>query len=381
MFVGDKMPPGAAAKCRQERPGRLRMDELVRRLKGSRVVRLNARLFPPDDFEKSLFARYGVHPLEVEANDPDAIVDRTAGCDALCVVSTALPAPVMDALSRCRVISRYGIGTDKLAVDAATRRGIVVTNVPRFCDEEMGDHAMALLLAVARKLPQMGRAMATGSWLQARAQENASHRLAGRTLGLVGFGASARTTAERARGFGLRLLATRRRMQSVDPEAARLGVAMVDLDTLLARSDYVSLHLPLSADTFHLFDAARIARMKPGAVLINTARGALVDETALVAALREGRLAGAGIDTFEQINVHAETEEPPRHPLLELDNVVLTPHVAAHSAESKETWARTAVLNTLAVLGGYWPPPGHLVNPGVTPRAALAAWDERLFGD
>jgi D-3-phosphoglycerate dehydrogenase len=121
--------------------------------------------------------------------------------------------------------------------------------------------------------------------------------------------------------------------------------------------------------------------MKPGAVLINTARGALVDESALVAALREGRLAGAGIDTFEQINVHAETEAPPRHPLLELDNVVLTPHVAAHSAESKEIWARTAVLNTLAVLGGYWPPPGHLVNPGVTPRAALAAWDERVFGD
>ena len=348
-------------------------------LKGSRVVRLNARLFPPDDFEMTLFARYGLVPSLVEANEPEEIIARTADCDALCVVSTSLPARVMESLTRCRVISRLGIGTDKLAVDVATRCGIVVANVPRFCDDEMGDHAMALLLAVARKLPQMRRAMDAGTWIQARALAGTNRRLAGRTLGLVGFGASAVTTAERARGFGLRILATRRRMQAEDADAKRLGVTMVDLDTLLAESDFVSLHLPLTPDTRHMFDAARLARMKPGAVLINTARGALVDETALVAALREGRLGGAGIDTFEQINVHAEHEAPPRHPLLDLDNVVLTPHVAAHSADSTVTQARAGVENTLAVLGGFWPPPERVVNPGVKPRMPLAAFDPSLF--
>ncbi len=354
------------------------MPELERRVRGSRVVRLNARLFPPDELEKTLYARCGIQPVTVEANEPAAVIEQTAGADAVCVVSTSIPAPVMESLARCRVVSRHGVGTDKLAVDVATRMGILVTNVPRFCDEEMGDHAMALLLAVARKLPQMARAMADGAWLHSRVLSGTNRRLAGRTLGLVGFGASAVTTAERARGFGLKLLATRRRM-ATDPVAERLGVRMVDLDTLLAESDYVSLHIPLSRETYHLFDAARIARMKRGAVLINTARGAIVDETALVAALRDGRLGGAGIDTFEQINVHAEEQAPPHHALLELENVVLTPHVAAHSVESAEIQTRTAVQNALAVLAGYWPPGENVVNAGLTPRAPLAAFEPSLF--
>jgi D-3-phosphoglycerate dehydrogenase len=357
------------------------MGELYERLRGLRVVRLNARLFPVDDYEHSLFAGYGIEPVLVEAAEPDAILRYAADCDGLGVVSAKLPAQVMEGLSRCRVISRYGIGTDKLAVDAATRQGIVVTNVPRFCDEEMGDHAMALLLAVARKLPQMAQAMAAGAWRRAREQANTSRRLAGRTLGLVGFGASARAMAARARGFGLRILATRRNMAAPDKEARRLGVEMVGLDRLLAESDYVSLHLPLSSETYHLFDDRLLRKMKPGAVLINTARGALVDEKALVAVLREGRLGGAGLDTFEEIDVHAEVETPPRHPLLELDNVVLTPHVAAHSADSKKIWLRKSVRNLLTVLAGYWPPPDHLVNPGVVPRTPLAPWNEALFGE
>jgi D-3-phosphoglycerate dehydrogenase / 2-oxoglutarate reductase len=355
------------------------MSDLSERLRGLRVIRLNARLFPVDDHELELFARYDVEPVLVEANEPDAILRHAAGCDGLGVVSASLPAEVMEGLSRCRVISRYGTGTDKLAVDAATRQGIVVTNVPRFCDEEMGDHAMALLLAVARKLPMMAQAMTEGAWLRARTQSGANRRLAGRTLGLVGFGASARTTAARARGFGLRLLATRRNMSLIDEDAKALGVEMVSLDRLLAESDYVSLHLPLSPETYHMFDEGLLRKMKPGAVLINTARGALVDESALVAALREGRLGGAGLDTFEQINVHAEVETPPHHPLLEFDNVVLTPHVAAHSVDSTEIWLRESVRNLLTVLAGYWPPPDHLVNPEVTPRTPLIPWAEDLF--
>jgi len=151
-----------------------------------------------------------------------------------------------------------------------------------------------------------------------------------------------------------------------------LGVELVDLDTLLARSDYVSLHLPLSAETYHLLDDAALRRMKPGAYLINTARGAIVDEIALAEALREARLAGAGIDTFEGIDVFTTDEGPPDHPLVGLDRVILTPHVAANSVEAGRDVSRGAIENVVVVLSGRWPPPERVVNPGVVPRVALA---------
>jgi D-3-phosphoglycerate dehydrogenase / 2-oxoglutarate reductase len=286
-------------------------------------------------------------------------------------VSVALPSAVIERLGRCRVISRLGTGTDKIDVAAATRAGILVTNVPLFCVEEQADHTMALLLAVARKLPQMARAMAAGAWTDARRRAQTNQRLAGQTLGLVGFGNSAQLTAQRARGFGMRVLGTRRNLQAARAAAARLGVELVDLDTLLAESDYVSLHLPLGAETYHMIDEAAIRKMKPGAALINTSRGALVDEQALVRALRDGRLSGAGIDTFEQINVFSEDERPPDHPLLGLENVVLTPHVAAQSVQATQDVAIGGVENVVAVLEGRWPPEEHIVNRGVTPRGPL----------
>ena len=210
-----------------------------------------------------------------------------------------------------------------------------------------------MLLALVRKLPQMRAALLAGQWTGSRTQCRSIHRLAGRVLGLVGFGRSARAVARRAVGFGLRLLATRKRLGVASEEAERLGVEMVELDQLLARSDYVSLHLPLNEKTYHLLNANRLASMKSDAFLINTSRGALVDEAALVTALRKGRLAGAGLDTFEQIDVHTEDELPPNHPLLQFDNVIFTPHVAA-------------------VLAGRWPPRDCVVNPDVIPRFELA---------
>ena len=357
------------------------MTDWAQLLRGCRVVRLNANLFPVDEYESSVFAQYGLSPELVEAYTPEEMIPRVADCDAVCVVSASMPARVMESLARCRVISRYGIGTDKLAVDAATRKGILVVNVPEFCNDEMGDHAMSLLLAVTRKLPQMSRVVAKGAWSTGRKLAYANRRLAGRVLGLVGFGNSAQAMAQRAMGFGLRILATRRNLHAPSPAARELGVEMVDLDTLLAESDYVSLHLPLSPETYHLLDEARLRKMKPGAVLINIARGALVDETALAAALREGRLGGAGIDTFEQITPFTEVEEPPRHPFLGLENVVLTPHVAALSADSKRVLTKGAVENLVAVLSGHWPRPDHMVNPGVIPRLPLAEYDGTLFED
>ena len=283
-----------------------------------------------------------------------------------------LPAKVIDRLSRCRIISRLGTGTDKIDVAAASQKGIIVTNVPTFCTEEQADHTMALLLALARKLPKMSQDMIEGAWARSQRQANLNQRLSGRVLGLVGFGNSARAVARRAKGFGMRVMATRRRLDAPPHMAEELGVEMVDLDSLLKQSDYVSLHLPLTAETRHLLDKEALGKMKPHSYLINTSRGAIVDEKALVEVLRQGGLAGAGLDTFEHINVHSEVETPPDHPLLSLDNVILTPHVASFSVESAQAVARNGIENVVSVLNGHWPRRENIVNRGVTPRFPLA---------
>ena len=348
-------------------------------LENCRIVRLNATLFPVSEFEASLYEKYDLKPVQVEANLPEEIIPRVEDCDALFAISVWLPEAVVSSLSRCRVISRLGTGTDKIDVAMATRKGILVTNVPYFCVEEQADHTMALMLAMARKLPQMAQAMAEGAWSHSKRQSRSNQRLSTQNLGLIGFGNSAKATAQRARGFGMRVIATRRNMKAPRHEADNLGVEMVSLDTLLSESDYVSLHLPLSSETYHMLDEAELGKMKPGAYLINTSRGALVDEMALVKALREGRLSGAGLDTFEGINPFTEDETPPEHPLLELDNVVLTPHVGAYSVQASQDVSRGGVQNVVSVLSGHLPLAENIVNPGVTPRVPLADYDDSLF--
>jgi D-3-phosphoglycerate dehydrogenase len=329
-----------------------------------RVVRLNATLFPVSGFEADLYRQNGIAPVLVEANAPADVIAHVADCDALLAVSVALPSTVVESLGRCRVISRLGTGTDKIAVDVATGMGILVTNVPWFCIQEQADHTMALLLSVVRKIPQMSRAMAEGAFNRGQELSRTNRRMGGRTLGLVGFGNSARLVAERARGFGLHVIATRRNIAA----GAVDGVEMTDLHTVLRQSDYLSLHLPLTPETRHIIDAAAIACMKPGAVLINTSRGALVDEAALAEALRSGYLDGAGLDTFEQVDVFTEAAIQPRHMLLDFDNTVLTPHAAAGSVESAQDVARGGIGNLAAVLTGHWPPAENVVNPAVVPR-------------
>ena len=348
-------------------------------LSSRRIVRLNSTLFPVTEHEAEMYGRFQIQPLEVEAETPEQILRYAADCDALVVVSAAIPADVIIHLRNCQVISRLGTGTDKIDLGAATREGILVTNVPYFCVAEQADHTMALLLALVRKLPQMQRAFAAGEWTSSRATCSSIRRLEGHALGLVGFGRSARAVARRAAGFGLRVIATRKRVDAPCDEAQRLGVEIVDLDTLLAESDYVSLHLPLTEQTYHLFDATRLSKMKPGSYLINTSRGTIVDETALVEALRNGHLAGAGLDTFEGVNVHAAEQSAPNHPLLSLDNVVLTPHVAAYSYEAMRSVGRGGVKNLVAVLSGYWPRSENVVNRHVVPRFPLSAYNEALL--
>jgi len=264
---------------------------------------------------------------------------------------------------RCRIIVRYGVGTDNVDVDAATEAGIIVGHVPHYCTDEVATHAIALLLACVRGLPRTQKKMERGGWDLNPAEPLS--RMKGRTLGLAGFGSIGQAVARKMSGWGLRLLAT-------DPYVDRsrtdaLGVELVDLVTLRRESDYLSLHVPLLPETRHLIDARALALMKPGAMLINTARGPVLDTAALLAALDRGRLAMAGLDVFE------EEPLPPDSPLRSHPRVVVTDHAAWYSEESQAELQATAAEEVVRVCTGGLP--RSLVNPEVLHRLGrFAGW-------
>lgn len=344
-----------------------------------RFARLNAEVIEINPTEAALYRHYGITPVPVDAYEPDDIIARIADCDALAVVSASLPEAVIKSLCRCTIISRLGNGTDKIDVETATQEGIVVSNVPSFCNEEMADHVMACLLSLARQIPKMSRHFYAGAYQRARDEGLRLHRISGKVLGLIGFGASARAVVERARPFGLNIQATRKNMRAPRDEANALGVRMVDLDTLLKTSDFVSLHLPLAPDTYRLLDGSNLRKMKPGSFFINTCRGAITDEGALAGLLRSGHLAGAALDTFDDIEIFGENEFPPDHALARLDNVMLTPHISGLSVQATREVAITGVENLISVLSGRWPHPDNVVNTGVRPRIQLEEHDPSLF--
>lgn len=331
------------------------------------AVRLNATTYPPSDIEPQTLAAIGARWTAIEGQQPDEILAEAEHCDALLVVSSRVPASVIERLERCRVISRLGAGTDRIDIAAATRAGIVVANVPDFCTNEQAEHTFALLLAWARRLPRMLDAMRRFDWT-ARS-DSGVHRVAGRTLGLIGFGASARAVASRARAFGMKLVAWVRSPEKYQTLARELDTTLLPLDDVMAASDFVSIHLPLTDDTRRLIDARRISLMKPDAVMVNTARGAILDEDALVQALRDRRIGGAVLDVFDKIDVFAVPGTPARHPLLELENVLLTPHCAGSSVESGRDSQTRGAQHAAAVLRGFWP--RHVVNADVVPRHPL----------
>ncbi len=283
---------------------------------------------------------------------------------------------ILEQLDRVKVISRPAVGFDQVDIDAAADLGIVVTHVPDYCTDEVSDHAMALLLALHRRVPWLDGAIKAGRWGQAPVygggRPASFHAgevpgpplpLRGQTLGIVGFGRIGRVVAEKARGFGLRLLA---HDPHLPPDAGEsYGVELTSLDRLLAEADMVTIHCLLNAGTQGLLDAAAFARMKPTAVLVNTARGPIVDPDALVAALRGGQIAAAALDVTDP--------EPPAadSPLLSLPNLLLTPHSAYYSDRSRAEVRRRGAEHILAVLRGERP---HFVaNPAVFERRRLRA--------
>ncbi len=238
-----------------------------------------------------------------------------------------------------RVVARLGVGLDNIAVDEATRRGIWVTNVPDYCVEEVSDHAVGMLLTWARGIAQYDREVKAGRWEPAGAR---LRRVRDLTCGIIGFGRTGRRTAEKLRGFGVRLLAHARRPV---PDAG--DVEMTTLEELLRRADVVIVHLPLTADTRHLLDRARIALMKPGACIVNVSRGAVIESEALIDALEGGRLAGAALDVLEN--------EPRVPPGLLRPNVILTPHIAFSSDASLRDVRRKASEDVIRALRGERP--------------------------
>lgn len=332
-----------------------------------KVVRLNTTTYPMSDEERGELARVNADVVEIEGQQPEEIIAAAADCDALLVVSSRVPREVVQQLSRCQVIGRMGAGTDKVDVAEATLRGILVTNVPDFCLQEQAEHTLTLLLAFARRLPFMMQAMHSFDW--GARHHPGVHRVAGQTLGLVGLGASAQAVATRAAAFGLRLKAWVRNPSKYQELAQQLKVELASLDDLVSTSDFISIHLPLCDSTYHLLSAEMLARMKPTAVLVNTARGAIVDEAALVELLQQRKIAGAALDVFEGIDVFALPGTPASHPLLQLDNVILTPHSAGSSVESSLDSKIRGARNAVDVLLGIRP--RHVVNPDVVPRVPL----------
>jgi D-3-phosphoglycerate dehydrogenase len=322
------------------------------------VVRLNAVTFPMTREERDILVASGARIVEIEGAHDAEILARGCDCDALMVVSAYVHGSVIRELSRCKMISRLGTGVDKIDVGEATRRGIIVTNVPNFCTDEVADHTMALLLSAARQLKHFESSMRQGTQPH---DVSHMHRLSVQTLGIIGFGRIGRAVAARAAAFGMRILA-------VDPqltaqEADRAGAKAVDLDTLLAESDYVCLLCPLTASTRGMLSLREFRKMKPSAVLVNTGRGELVDEADLVTALRQRIIRYAALDVFAGINVFTLGGFPTDHPLFSLENVQLTPHVAAYSHEANA--GAPGAQAVVDVLSGRWPQ--HPVNPEVTP--------------
>jgi glyoxylate reductase len=291
------------------------------------------------------------HDVEVwpEEGPPPAEVlrEKAAGCDGLLtLLSDRVDGALFDAAPTLRVVANYAVGFDNIDVSAASERGIWVTHTPGVLTDATADLAFTLLLAVARRLPAAEALARTGDFGHWSPTAFLGLELAEARLGILGFGAIGRAVARRARGFGMEV---RYHSRSPVPESDREGAEPMSWDALLESSDVLSIHAPLTDQTRGLVDGATLGRMKKGALLINTARGPIVDEGALAEALASGHLGGAGLDVFE--------DEPRVHPaLLERRDVVLTPHVGSATTAARRRMALTALRNVAAVLGGNEPP-------------------------
>ena len=302
------------------------------------------------------FADVDVNPDPDHIWTKEEVIAALPGHDALlCLLTNPIDAAVMDAAPGLKVIANMAVGFNNIDLDAATTRHIAVTNTPGVLTDTTADFAWALLMAAARRVAEADRFTRAGKFHGWGPLMLVGGDIAGKTLGIVGFGRIGRAVAERAQGFHMRVLYYD--TQPADPDVEHdLNASQVSLGDLLAASDFVTLHVNYTPETHHLIGASELARMKDTAYLVNTSRGAVVDEADLVDALRNHTIAGAGLDVYE--------DEPTIHPgLLDLENVVLAPHIASASITTRNAMATMAAENIRAVFDGRRPP--NLVNPEV----------------
>lgn len=299
------------------------------------------------------------HEVDVFEQDrvmePEEFLERAKGADAvLTLLSDKIDGEVMEAIGpQLRLISNYAVGFDNIDIEAATRRKILVTNTPSDeVNEAVAEHAWALILALARRIVEADESTRRGSYKGWEPGIFLGTSLIGKTLGIIGLGRIGTMTARRARGFGVKVLYNKR---SRDEKAeAELGIEFADLDTLLRSSDFISLHVPLTDETRHIVNAETLSKMKDGSFLVNTARGACVNESDLVNALRAGKLAGAALDVFDnEPNINPE--------LIAMENVILTPHIASATKQARTKMGQQATAAILDFFSGK--KPENLVNP------------------
>ena len=316
------------------------------------------------ELEMEALTPLGAEIVEVAAKSDEEFAAAARDADAMYAKGRPITKRIIDGLERCKVITLGSVGVDSVDVAAATAKGIPVTNVPDTFIEEVADHAMMLILATFRRLVVQDRMVREGRWKEGRPQLLQIPRLMGQTLGLIAFGHVARAVAMRAKPFGVRILA-------YDPYIEELvmspyGVEPASLTQVLQQSDIISMHAPATPDAYHLLKEEHFRLMKPTALFINTGRGPTVDEPALIKALEQGWIAGAGLDVLEQ--------EPPVsvNPLMKMENVILTAHVASASARFDPVRRRRVGAEIALALTGRWP--RSCVNPGVLEKSGLRRW-------
>jgi len=332
-----------------------------RQFKVVRVDRVGAASDPMVE-EAGELARVNAELVGIDCPTEDNMIKAVKDADAIITLFAPITRRVIEASPKCKVIVRYGVGFERIDVDAATENGILVVNIPDYCIEEVSNHTIALLLACSRKLVSLSNATKQGRWVGNKQALSPMGSVYEQTLGLIGCGNIGRMTARKAQCFGLRVL-------SYDPYvdktlAKEYGITLVSLSELLKESDFISVHAPLSKETWHLIGEKEFKQMKPTAYFINTARGSIVDEAALIKALQEKWIAGAGLDIFEKEPVD------PGNPLLKMDNVVVTPHTASYSDASFKRLKISVGQEVARVLSGQWPK--NVVNKTVKPKVNLA---------
>jgi len=297
-----------------------------------------------DTIEREIVKEADAELTVNDGKDEQSYSELISEADAIIPGAFQVTDKVLSQAKKCKIIAKAAVGYDNIDVNAASKRGVVVTNVAAtdFCMEEVADQTLALILGVERRVVFLNQKVINGKWMEGRAQMKPMFDLRGQTLGLVAFGAIARAVAERARVFGFNIIASDPYISAED--ASKLGVELVDFDTLLKTSDVISIHAPLMKSTFHMFDEKAFDKMKKTAYLINAARGGLIDQKALYNALKSGKILAAGLDVLE--------EEPPNpnDPILTLDNVIILPHSAGYAEGSYErarSWSAREVVTVL----------------------------------